>query len=97
VGAILVTKDQLFREADILIIHLVLVDATRGLVGANELAQMKPIAWLVNTSHGAIADEGALVQALKGKKLAGAARDVFEVEPLPADHPSGRLATPHLG
>ncbi len=100
-GARLVTKDQLFGEADILTIHLVLVDATRGLVGADELARMKPTAWLVNTSRGPIVDEGALIDALAGKKLAGAALDVFDVEPLPADHPFRRLdnvlATPHLG
>jgi phosphoglycerate dehydrogenase-like enzyme len=101
VGASLVTKQRLFGEADVLTIHLVLVDATRKLVGANELAQMKPTSWLVNTSRGPVVDEGALVQALKNKKLAGAALDVFDVEPLPADHPfrtlPNVLATPHLG
>lgn len=100
-GASLVTKAQLFSQADILTIHLVLVDATRGLVGANELAQMKPTAWLVNTSRGPIVDEGALIQALQGNKLAGAALDVFDVEPLPTPHPFRTLgnviATPHLG
>ncbi len=101
VGAALVTKSQLFGNADILSIHLVLVDATRGSVGASELALMKPTAWLVNTSRGEIVDEAALVQALKAKKLAGAALDVFDVEPLPVDHPFRTLdnvvATPHLG
>jgi len=100
-GASLVTKDQLFSKADILTIHLVLVDATRGLVGADELAWMKPTAWLINTSRGPIVDEGALVRALDGKKLAGAALDVFDTEPLPAGHPFRTLpnvvATPHLG
>jgi phosphoglycerate dehydrogenase-like enzyme len=100
-GASLVTKDQLFSEADVLTIHLVLVDATRGLVGADELAQMKPTSWLVNTSRGAIVDESALIGALRAKTLAGAALDVFDVEPLPADHPFRTLenvvATPHLG
>ena len=100
-GARLVTKIELFREADILTIHLVLVEATRGLVGANELALMKRTAWLVNTSRGAIVDEEALVQALRDKTLAGAALDVFDVEPLPAPHPFRTLekgvATPHLG
>jgi len=101
VGATLVTRDQLFAQADILTIHLVLVDATRGLVGVRELAQMKTTAWLVNTSRGPIVDEGALIQALKTGKLAGAALDVFNVEPLPANHPfrtlRNVLATPHLG
>jgi phosphoglycerate dehydrogenase-like enzyme len=101
VGATLVPKEQFFAQADILTIHLVLVDATRGLVGANELAQMKPTSWLVNTSRGPIVDEVALVQALKEKRLAGAALDVFNVEPLPEDHPfrtlDNVLATPHLG
>ena len=100
-GASLVTKEQLFGEADILTIHLVLVDGTRGLVGAAELARMKPTAWLVNTSRGPIVDEGALVQALEADKLAGAALDVFDDEPLPPDHLFRRLpnvvATPHLG
>ena len=101
VGAALVTKEQLFSDADILSIHLVLVDATRNSVGARELARMKPTAWLVNTSRGEIVDEEALVQALTAKKLAGAALDVFDIEPLPADHPFRTLpnvvATPHLG
>jgi phosphoglycerate dehydrogenase-like enzyme len=101
VGARLVPKDQLFGQADILTIHLVLVDATRGLVGAPELAQMKATSWLVNTSRGPIVEEGALIQALKEKRLAGAALDVFHVEPLPEDHPFRTLdsvvATPHLG
>jgi phosphoglycerate dehydrogenase-like enzyme len=101
VGATLVPKDQFFGQADILTIHLVLVDATRGLVGAKELAQMKPTSWLVNTSRGPIVDEGALIQALQEKRLAGAALDVFNVEPLPKDHPfrtlENVLATPHLG
>jgi phosphoglycerate dehydrogenase-like enzyme len=101
VGATLVPKEQFFAQADILTIHLVLVDATRGLVGAKELAQMKPTSWLVNTSRGPIVDEVALIQALKEKRLAGAALDVFNVEPLPEDHPfrtlDNVLATPHLG
>ena len=100
-GALLVTRDQLFSQSDILSIHLVLVDSTRGLVGAAELAQMKRTAWLVNTSRGPIVDETALVAALQGEAIGGAALDVFDVEPLPADHPFRRLdnvvATPHLG
>ena len=100
-GAVLVTKDQLFCQSDILSIHLVLVEATRGLVGAAELAQMKPTAWLVNTSRGPIVDEIALLAALRTKAIGGAALDVFDVEPLPVDHPFRTLdnvvATPHLG
>ncbi len=100
-GATLVTKDELFAQADILTIHLVLVDATHGLVGAAELARMKPTAWLVNTSRGPIVDEGALVAALQAGTLGGAALDVFGTEPLPAGHPFRTLpnvvATPHLG
>ena len=101
VGATLVTKDQLFEEADILTVHLVLVDGTRDLVSAAELARMKPTAWLVNTSRGPIVNEGALVAALEANRLAGAALDVFDTEPLPAHHPFRTLpnvvATPHLG
>ena len=100
-GVSLVTKDQIFAQADILTIHLVLVEATRGLVGVNELAKMKATSWLVNTSRGAIVDEGALIRALETRKLAGAALDVFDVEPLPSDHAfrtlGNVLATPHLG
>lgn len=101
IGVRLVSKEDLFKEADILSIHLVLVDATRGLVGGPELALMKPTSWLINTSRGPIADEAALVKALTARKLAGAALDVFDVEPLPAKHPfrvlDNVLATPHLG
>ena len=100
-GATLVTKDELFAQADILTIHLVLVDGTRGLVGAAELARMRPGAWLVNTSRGPIVDEDALVAALQAGRLGGAALDVFGTEPLPASHPFRTLpnvvATPHLG
>jgi phosphoglycerate dehydrogenase-like enzyme len=101
VGATLVTKDELFANADILTIHLVLVEATRNLVGAPELAQMKPTSWLVNTSRGPIVNEAALIEALQSSRLAGAALDVFDTEPLPADHPfrtlSNVVATPHVG
>ena len=101
VGASLVTKDELFSKADVLSIHLVLVEATRHLVGADELARMKPASWLVNTSRGPIVDEAALIEALTSGRLAGAALDVFDVEPLPKDHPfrtlGNVLATPHLG
>ncbi len=99
-GAKLVSKDQLFERADILTIHLVLSSRTRGLVGAAELKRMRPTALLINTSRGPIVDEQALIGALKNKQIAGAAIDVFEVEPLPPDHPFRRLdnilATPHI-
>ncbi|HEX5370062.1 MAG TPA: D-2-hydroxyacid dehydrogenase family protein, partial [Dehalococcoidia bacterium] len=101
VGATLVSKDELFSRADVLSIHLVLSDRTLGLVGARELALMKPASYLVNTSCGPIVDEAALVEALRARRIAGAAIDVFEVEPLPPDHPfrslENTLITPHLG
>ena len=100
-GATLVDKDALFRQADIVTIHLILSRRTSGLVGAAELALMKPTAWLVNTSRGPIVDEAALIEALQARRIAGAALDVFGVEPLPADHPfrslDNVLATPHIG
>jgi phosphoglycerate dehydrogenase-like enzyme len=99
-GAILVSKDQLFEQADILTIHLVLSSRTRGLVAAAELERMKPTAWLINSSRGPIVDEQALISALKNKQIAGAAIDVFDTEPLPPDHPfrtlDNVLATPHV-
>jgi phosphoglycerate dehydrogenase-like enzyme len=100
-GAVLVTKDELFRQADVVTIHLILSKRTRGLVGAADLALMKPSSWLINTSRGSIVDEGALVQALTSRRITGAALDVFDTEPLPADHPfrtlDNVLATPHIG
>ena len=100
-GAILVSKDQLFERADILTIHLVLSNRTRGLVGAAELEKMKPTAWLINASRGPIVEEQALITALQNKRLAGAAIDVFDIEPLPPSHPfrmlDNVLATPHIG
>jgi phosphoglycerate dehydrogenase-like enzyme len=100
VGAILVSKDQLFERADILTIHLVLSSRTRGLVRAAELERMKPTAWLINTSRGAIVEEQALISVLKNKQIAGAAIDVFDTEPLPPAHPfrtlDNVLATPHI-
>jgi phosphoglycerate dehydrogenase-like enzyme len=100
-GATLVSKDQLFEEADVLTIHLVLSGRTRGLVGAAELGKMKPTARLINASRGPIVDEQALISALKNKQIAGAALDVFDIEPLPASHPfrtlENVLATPHVG
>lgn len=85
-GATRVDKDALFRESDIVTIHLVLSDRTRGLVGARELALMKPTAMLVNTSRGPIVDEVALIEALRSNTIAAAGLDVYDNEPLPADH-----------
>jgi phosphoglycerate dehydrogenase-like enzyme len=100
-GATLVGKDELLSRADIVTIHLVLSDRTRGLVGARELGLMKSTAYLVNTSRGPIVDEEALVQALQQGTIAGAALDVFDEEPLPLNHSLRRLEntviTPHLG
>jgi phosphoglycerate dehydrogenase-like enzyme len=101
VGATRVSKEDLFREADIVSIHLVLSGRTRGLVGAAELALMKPSARLVNTSRGPIVVEADLIAALTTGRIAGAALDVFDEEPLPLDHPfralPNLLATPHIG
>ena len=100
-GATLVAKGELFSEADVVTIHLVLSARTQGLVGAAELALMKPTSWLVNTSRGPIVNEGALIRSLESEAIAGAAIDVFSIEPLPVDHPFRRLAnvlaTPHIG
>ncbi len=100
-GAELVTKEELFRRADVLTIHLVLSQRTRGLVGAAELRRMKPTARLINTSRGPIVDEEALIASLKARAIAGAALDTFDTEPLPVDHPfrtlDNVLATPHIG
>lgn len=100
-GAKLVSKEELFRHADVISIHLVLSERTRHLVGAAELALMKPSARLINTSRGPIVVEAALIDALTSGAIAGAALDVYDVEPLPADHPFRRigrlLATPHIG
>lgn len=100
-GATLVTKEELFRQADVVTIHLILSDRTRGLFGGADLALMKPTAWLVNASRGPIVDEAALIQTLKSRAISGAALDVFDIEPLPADHEfrtlDNVLTTPHVG
>lgn len=100
-GARRVEKAALFEESDVLSIHLVLSERTRGLVGAAELALMKPTAYLINTSRGPIVDESALVAALNSAQIAGAGLDVFDIEPLPADHVLRGLSnvtlSPHLG
>jgi phosphoglycerate dehydrogenase-like enzyme len=100
-GARLVSKDKLFECADVVTVHLVLGERSRGIVGASELARMKPSAWLVNTSRGPLVDETALIEALRSGRIAGAALDVFDREPLPSDHPFRTLpnvvATGHVG
>ena len=100
-GTHLVSKEDLFRQADIVTIHLVLSDRSRGLVGGKELALMKKTSYLINTSRGPIVDEKGLIAALQEKSIAGAGLDVFDVEPLPLDHPFRKLdnvaITPHLG
>jgi phosphoglycerate dehydrogenase-like enzyme len=96
-----VSKEQLFADADILSVHMVLSERSRGLVGASELALMKPTSMLVNTSRGPIVDEDALVEALRRRVIACAAIDVYDTEPLPAEHPlrslDNALLTPHIG
>ena len=100
-GAEAVSKDELFRRADVVTIHLKLSERTRGLIGAPELAAMKPTAYLVNTSRGPIVDEAALLAALHEGTIAGAGLDVYDIEPLPADHPlrsaPRTVLTPHIG
>jgi D-3-phosphoglycerate dehydrogenase len=94
-------KDDLFRAADVVSVHVVLSARSRGLIGTAELALMKPTAYLVNTARGPIVDENALIAALSERRIAGAGLDVFSTEPLPLDHPFRRLdnvvMTPHLG
>jgi phosphoglycerate dehydrogenase-like enzyme len=100
-GAAWVSKEELFGRSDVLSIHLVLGDRTRGLVNGADIAAMKPTSWLINTSRGPIIEQDALLAALRSKSIAGAALDVFDVEPLPAGHPlrtlPNVLATPHIG
>ncbi len=100
-GAILVAKDELFRRSDFISIHAVLSDRTRGIVGAAELGAMKPTAAIINTSRGPIIDGEALLAALRQNRIAAAALDVYEEEPLPWEHPLRKepraLLTPHLG
>ncbi|WP_338677779.1 D-2-hydroxyacid dehydrogenase family protein [Streptomyces sp. SCSIO 30461] len=95
------SKEQLLESSDFVSVHLALSDRTRGLVGASELSLMRPGSYLVNTSRAAIVDQDALIAALRAGAIAGAGVDVFDIEPLPADHPMRStprlLATPHLG
>jgi phosphoglycerate dehydrogenase-like enzyme len=100
-GARRVEKATLFEDSDVLSIHLVLSERTRGLIAESELALMKPHAYLINTSRGPIVDEAALIAALRTGRIAGAGLDVYDVEPLPPDHPLRLLPnvtlSPHLG
>jgi phosphoglycerate dehydrogenase-like enzyme len=100
-GVRAVSKDELFRTADVITIHLQLSERTRGLITKDDLALLKPTAYIVNTSRGPIIDEEALLAALWRGQLAGAGLDVFDVEPLPTDHPlrsaPRTLLTPHIG
>jgi phosphoglycerate dehydrogenase-like enzyme len=100
-GALLVSKEELFRIADVVSIHLVLSPRTKGIIGARELGSMKPTAYFVNTSRGPLVDEIALIETLRRQAIAGAALDVYDIEPLPAGHPfrslERMLATPHIG
>jgi phosphoglycerate dehydrogenase-like enzyme len=94
-------KEDLFRQADFVTIHLQLSERSRGLIGAKDLGLMKPTAFLINTSRGPIVDQDALLAVLRERRIAGAGLDVFDVEPLPLDHPFRHLdnavITPHLG
>jgi D-3-phosphoglycerate dehydrogenase len=95
------SKEDLFRQSDFITIHVQLSDRSRGLVGAKDLALMKPTAYLINTARGPIVDEKALIAVLTERRIAGAGLDVFDVEPLPLDHPFRKMdnavITPHLG
>lgn len=96
-----VSKEELFRRSDVLTLHCVLSERTRSIVGRDELALMRPTSVLVNTSRGPLVDQAALIDALAERRIATAALDVFDIEPLPIDHPLRRLdnvmMTPHLG
>jgi len=100
-GVTYASKDELFATADIITIHVVLSARSRGLVSRDDIARMKPTAYLINTARGPIIDEAALLEALQKRTIAGAALDTFSQEPLPVDHPLRRLdnvvLTPHLG
>jgi phosphoglycerate dehydrogenase-like enzyme len=100
-GVRAVEKRELFSTADLISIHMPLSDTSRGLIGASDLAVMKPSAYLINTSRGPIVDEAALIDALRAGRIAGAGLDVYDVEPLPVDHPlrslRNTLLLPHIG
>ena len=90
-GIELVPLEQLYRDSDVISLHLRLSDKTRGMVGEGEFSMMKRSAILINTARGPIADEAAMIEALLTRRIAGAGMDVFDVEPLPAGHPLTRL------
>lgn len=100
-GAKLVSKEELFKKADFISVHLVLSERSKGIIKGNDLALMKPTAYLINTSRGPLVDEAALINMLQSGKIAGAALDVFDQEPLAENHPfrtlHNVLATPHIG
>ncbi|MGH3622868.1 MAG: D-2-hydroxyacid dehydrogenase family protein [Sciscionella sp.] len=100
-GVHAVSKQELFAESDIVTVHMPLADGTRWLIGAAELGLMKPTAYLINTSRGPIVDEGALIDALRERRIMGAGLDVYDVEPLPKDHVlrtlPNTLLLPHIG
>jgi D-3-phosphoglycerate dehydrogenase len=95
------SKEDLLKQSDIITLHLVLSPRTRGIIGAKEFALMKPTAYVVNTSRGPLIDEAAMLDALRNKRIAGAGLDVYDVEPLPVEHPLRKLdnvvLSPHLG
>jgi phosphoglycerate dehydrogenase-like enzyme len=96
-----VGKQELFASSDVVTVHMKLSARTTGLIGAAEFAAMRPTAYFVNTSRGPLVEEAALVEALRSGRIAGAGLDVFDVEPLPADHPlrqaPNTVLTPHIG
>lgn len=100
-GVRAVDKTTLFAESDVVTIHMPLSEHSRGLIGADDLARMKPTAYLINTSRGPIVNESALIAALRERRIAGAGLDVYDVEPLPSDHPlrslRNTLLLPHIG
>lgn len=100
-GVAYASKDELFANSDFITVHVVLSGRTRGLIARDDLMRMKPTAFIINTARGPIVDEDALYEALRDRRIAGAALDTFSVEPLPVDHPIRKLdnvvLTPHLG
>jgi phosphoglycerate dehydrogenase-like enzyme len=100
-GVRAVGKAELFGEADVVTVHMPLSERSRNIVGATELAQMRPTAYLINTSRGPLVNEAALIAALREERIAGAGLDVYDIEPLPHDHPlrslPNTLLLPHIG
>lgn len=95
------TKEELLRRSDVVSLHLVLAESTRYIIGKKELELLKPTAFLINTSRGPLVDEEALIDALRNRRFAGAGLDVYDIEPLPLDHPIRDLdnvtLAPHTG